>query len=51
MSIYVSEAMPWVTLPTDIPQFATNSNPAEVLPPDRLARLMAMAARRKAGEG
>lgn len=49
--IYVSEAMPWAALPADIPQFATNSNPAEVLPPDRLARLMGMAARRKAGEG
>ena len=43
--------MPWVTLPEGIPAFETVYNQLELLPPERVARLQAMIARRKAGEG
>lgn len=49
--IFTDSAMPWVTLPKGIPHFAQFYDFAAVLPPERLARLRALAERRKAGEG
>ena len=49
--IYVSEKMPWVALPEGIPAFEKTYAFADVLPPERVARMLALAARRKAGEG
>lgn len=49
--IYTAEAMPWVALPEGIPHFEKSYNPRDILPPERMARLMALAQRRKAGEG
>jgi hypothetical protein len=46
--IFTESAMPWVTLPDGIPHFATTYNPAEVLPPERFARLKALVERRAA---
>lgn len=43
--IYVSEKMPWVTLPEGIPAFETTYNFREVLPPDRLSRLAELSRR------
>ena len=50
-AIFMESAMPWVTPPQGIPAFAQTYNPQELLPPERLARLMAMVERRKAGAG
>jgi hypothetical protein len=50
-AIFVADRMPWVALPDDIPRFETTYNPADLLPPERFARLKAMIARRAAGEG
>lgn len=41
--IYTAERMPWVTLPDDIPVFEGYYKPADVLPPERFARLKALA--------
>ncbi|MCB2044938.1 MAG: GFA family protein [Sphingomonadaceae bacterium] len=49
--IFTASKMPWVTLPEGIPAFPAYYDFAEVLPPDRLARLQALVARRQAGEG
>ena len=49
--IFVSEKMPWVPLPSNIPVFEKTYAFAEVLPPERVARMMALADRRKSGEG
>ena len=49
--IFTDFAMPWVALPAGIPQFATTYNAMELLPPDRVTRIMALTERRKAGEG
>jgi len=49
--IYTDSAMPWVALPEGIPHFAQTYDFREVLPPERAARLAAMAQRRKDGEG
>lgn len=49
--IFVSEKMPWVALPEDIPAFEKNYLFAELLPANRVARMMALVERRKAGEG
>ncbi|MBT2187441.1 GFA family protein [Sphingobium sp. H33] len=49
--IFVADKMPWAALPDDIPQFETTYNPAELLPPERFARLKALIDRRAAGEG
>lgn len=49
--IFVADKMPWTVLPQDIPQFEKTYNPAEVLPPERFARLTALIERRAAGEG
>ncbi|WP_333605099.1 GFA family protein [Novosphingobium sp.] len=48
--IFVSEKMPWVALPEGIPAFETTYNFADVLPPERVARMGALMERRKAGE-
>ncbi|MCJ2187930.1 GFA family protein [Novosphingobium beihaiensis] len=40
--IFVSEKMPWVTLPEGIPAFETTYKFSDVLPPERMARLMAL---------
>lgn len=37
--IFASERMPWVTLPEGIPAFDAYYSPAELLPPERAARL------------
>ncbi len=49
--IFTASAMPWVSFPEGIPTFEQTYSPAEVLPPERLERLLAMVERRKAGEG
>ena len=49
--IFTESAMPWVALPTDIPTFAQTYDFREVLAADKVARLMALVERRKAGEG
>ena len=49
--IFTAEAMPWVTLPEGIPHFEKTYDFKEVLPAERVARLLALAARRQAGEG
>lgn len=41
-AIFVAYKMPWVTLPEGVPQFETTYNPAELLPPERFARLKAL---------
>ncbi|MDQ4421171.1 GFA family protein [Sphingobium sp. DEHP117] len=43
--IYTAEKMEWLALPPGIPAFEANYNPAELLPPDRFARLKALAAK------
>lgn len=48
--IFTAERMPWVTLPAGIPHFESYYDHAEVLPPERLARLKDMIRRREAGE-
>ena len=49
--IFTESAMPWVALPEGIPHFEAYYDFREVLPADRLDRLMALVERRKAGEG
>lgn len=49
--IFTASAMPWVSFPETIPTFEQTYTPADLLPPERLERLMAMVERRKAGEG
>lgn len=44
--IFTASRMPWVALPEGIPQFETSYNPAELLPPERFARLKALIERR-----
>jgi hypothetical protein len=41
-AIFVAHKMPWVTLPESVPQFDATYNPAELLPPERFARLKAL---------
>ncbi|MCI1755655.1 MAG: GFA family protein [Sphingobium sp.] len=43
--IYAAEKMDWVMLPPDIPAFPAQYSPAELLPPERFARLKALAAK------
>lgn len=40
--IFTDSRMPWVALPEGIPHFETTYNPAELLPPERFARLKAL---------
>ena len=47
-AIFVADRMPWVTLPEGIPAFEATYIPAEVLPPERMARLTALIERRAA---
>jgi len=47
--IFVSEAMPWVAHPQDIPVFERGYDFREVLPPERLERMGALMQRSKAG--
>ena len=47
-AIFLGEAMAWVTPPAGIPGFARSYKPADLLPPERLARLMALVERRAA---
>ena len=49
--IFTSEAMPWVALPPGIPAFERAYDLAEILSPERVARMRALMERRKAGEG
>jgi hypothetical protein len=49
--IFVSEAMPWVAHPEDIPVFERSYAFAELLPPENIARMHALMERRSAGEG
>ena len=43
--IYTAEAMPWVSFPSDIPQFEQTYRHADILPPERMDRMRALAAR------
>lgn len=49
--IFVAEKMPWVALPEGIPHFDRAYDFAQVLPPERTARMAVLIERRKAGEG
>ena len=49
--VFTESKMPWVALPEGIPAFEQYYDFAEVLAPEKVERLMALAARRKAGEG
>ena len=49
--IFTKSKMPWVPLPEGIPAFEEYYEFREVLPAQSNARLMALAERRKAGEG
>lgn len=44
--IHVDSAMPWVLHPTGTPAFAQTYRPDELLPPDRLGRLMTLIERK-----
>jgi len=41
-AIYVVDKPDWAPLPEDVPQFEAYYNPAELLPPERFARLQAL---------
>jgi len=41
-AIFVSERMPWVTLPEGIPAFDAYYDASELLPPERFARMQAI---------
>lgn len=47
-AIFTASRMPWVTLPEGIPHFEAGYNPAELLPPERFARLRALIEQRTA---
>ncbi len=49
--VFAGERMPWVVLPEGIPAFEKYYDAQELLPPERYARLAALAERRGAGEG
>ncbi|MCI4589046.1 GFA family protein [Sphingobium sp. BYY-5] len=44
-AIFVADRMGWTGLPDGVPVFETSYKPADILPPDRLGRLMALVAR------
>ncbi len=50
-AIFTGDALPWSVLPETVPHFAGPLVAKDILPPDRLERMRALAARRKAGEG
>ncbi|WP_336964363.1 GFA family protein [Sphingobium aquiterrae] len=43
-AIFVADRMPWVRLPEGIPAFETTYRPSDILPPDRVKRLVALVA-------
>lgn len=45
-AIFVADKMPWVALPEGIPHFDTFYSPAELLPPERFARMAALVQKR-----
>lgn len=49
--IFTEEAMPWVSFPPDIPRFSRSYAHAEILPPERMARLSALLDKRQSGKG
>ncbi|BBC74222.1 aldehyde-activating protein [Altererythrobacter sp. B11] len=49
--IFLESKMPWVAVPAGIPQFDQYYEFADVLPADRIERLMKLVERRAAGEG
>lgn len=49
--IFTASRMPWVALPEGIPSFETTYNQAEVLPPERFARVQALVEKRAAQAG
>lgn len=49
-AVFVADRLPWVPLPEGIPQFEQYYSPAELLPPERVARLRALAARKTAAD-
>lgn len=48
-AIFVSEKMPWVTLPEGLPHFDKTYDYRELLDADKIARMDGMIERRKAG--
>lgn len=50
-AIFVRSKMPWVALPEGIPHYETTYNAAELLPPERFARLKALIDLRAAQKG
>jgi hypothetical protein len=48
--IFLSTKLPWVVIADDLPQFQETYDFKEVLPPERLDRLYALAARKRAAE-
>lgn len=49
--IFTDEAMPWVGFPEDIPRFGQTYDPREILPPERMERLAALARRAREASG
>lgn len=49
--IHTDDALPWSVFPEDVPRFAGPLVARDLLPPEKLDRMRALAARRKAGEG
>lgn len=47
-AIFVSTKLPWATVPDGIPQFEATYDPKTLLPPERMERLMALAAKAQA---
>lgn len=47
-AIFTANKMPWVTLPENVPAFEAGYNPKDLLPPERLARLMRLVEKRAA---
>lgn len=48
--IFSGNKMPWVALPDGVPAFEATYNPADVLPPERMARLKALADKARAAQ-
>jgi hypothetical protein len=49
-AVYVTQRMPWVTLPDGVPAFEAYYKPDELLPPDRHARLKRLVDKHKADQ-
>jgi hypothetical protein len=50
-AVFVSERMPWVTLPIGIPAFDAYYEPSQLLPPERARRLKGVFERHMADQG